>query len=59
MTANATRQANTTLTINGGGGNNFVELDAAAAGDAITINLGNGNSTAQVEGTALDRNQRR
>ena len=45
---------NTTLTINGGGGNDSVELDSAAARDQITINLGNGNSTAQVEGTALD-----
>ena len=57
ITANATNPS-TTLTINpnagDGGGNNFVELDGAAAGDHIKINLGNGNSTAQVEGTALD-----
>ena len=42
------------LTINAGGGDDYVELDAAAKGDAITINLGNGNSTAQVEDTGLD-----
>ena len=60
---------NTTLTINpnaptllnpnptppiDGGGNNFVELDGAAAGDTIIINLGSGNSTAQIEGAALE-----
>ncbi len=44
-----------TLVYDGGSGNDFVELDAAAAHDAITINLGSNFSTAQVEGTALDQ----
>ncbi len=43
-----------TLVYNGGSGNDFFELDAAAANDAFTINLGSSDSTAQVEGTALD-----
>jgi len=42
------------LTIKGGGGNNFVELDGTVHGAQITIDLGSGNSTAQVKGTALD-----
>ena len=58
ITVNAANNS-TTLTINpapaDGGGNNFVELDAAAASDKITINLGSGNSEAQVDGSALNQ----